>query len=142
MESLWVHVVVPVVAALVLNGIIFSLKWNDANNTKTNTYLPPGYIIGIIWVIILGVLGALHYRVKGTVASYFVAGLITFCLSYPFMTAGLQSGTWASILNLITLVLAFVTCIVIPKPEIGYMIPILIWSGYVNLAQLLMPNCK
>jgi len=141
MQTLYVHILVPVVAALTLNGLIFALGWN-VGKAKKNPYLPPGYIIGIVWVIILGILGSLHYRLqeqKAFTVAYTIVALIIFCLLYPFLTSGLKSNTWSSVLNLATLVFAFSASLAIPRTEVAYMIPILLWATYVNVTQLLQP---
>jgi hypothetical protein len=118
-----------------LNAVVFSLGWNSSSNgIKKNPYLPPGYIIGSVWVVILGVLGALYYHTR----SVAVVGLIVFCLLYPFLTAGLRMNTLSAVLNLVTLVFAFVVTIIIPRVYIMYMVPILVWTGYVNVTQLLV----
>lgn len=140
--SVYVYIAMPVIAALCINGIIFSLGWNvgSATRAKKNPYLPPGYVVGIVWVVILGILGGLLYLVqkqKKQVASYAIVALIVFCLLYPFLTAGLQSNTWSAVLNLVTLIIAFSVSIIIPRSEIVYMVPILLWATYVNVTQLL-----
>ena len=55
------HILVPVLAAIIMNGIIYTFGINKySEKNKINPYIPPGYVIGTIWVIILGLLGYLH----------------------------------------------------------------------------------
>lgn len=132
----WIHVATPIICALIVNGIIFGLKWSQQERNK---YLPPGYIIAVVWVFILGILGFLHYLVyaKHPFAAWSVISLITFCLLYPFITSGLRYNALSKIMNLATLILSFMVAIILPRIYIGYMLPIIIWASYVNIAQLL-----
>ena len=145
MNVYW-HVFIPIIAALVVNGIIFGLHWNDNTKLKPNNpMLPPGIFIALIWNIILAILGFLHYKLYTTrhPSSWAVVGLIVFCLSYPFLTLGFKTNTFAAVLNFTTLVFAFVVCILIPRSLSIYMVPILAWATYVNLAQIAYPvTCK
>lgn len=133
----WVHVVIPIVAAIVVNACIFLLKWNE--NSTRNPLLPPGYIIGLVWIIIFGILGLLHYKLYPLYfyASWAVVSLIMFCLLYPFMTAGLSNSKWSKILNLMTLVFSFIVAIIVPRSYVLYMLPIILWASYVNVTQLM-----
>ncbi len=143
------HVLVPIILALLMNGIIYTFKLN-ANNTMTkkdNIYkklLPPGYIIGTIWIIIFGLLGYTHYLIykdnenKITITSLFIIFVILFCLAYPLIT-GLKVKT-GLLLNLISLILAFtlgITIILQSKFAFLFIIPLIVWSSFVNIVDTL-----
>jgi tryptophan-rich sensory protein len=135
---------IPIIAAIIMNGIIYTFGLNKKTNKNTiNPYIPPGYIVGIIWIIILGLLGYVHYllyNLKNEISftSLFVIFIILFCISYPLIT-GLNEKK-GQLLNLITLILAYVLglCTIIESKYIFiYVIPFIIWSTYVNLVFLI-----
>jgi tryptophan-rich sensory protein len=56
------HILIPVISAIIMNGIIYALHLNKINSKELNKlYIPPGYIIGIIWTILFALLGYVHY---------------------------------------------------------------------------------
>lgn len=138
------HILVPVLAAIIMNGIIYTFGINKysekTEKSKINPYIPPGYVIGTIWVIILGLLGYLHYLVYKkyeaiTFTSLLIVFVILFCISYPVITGlKVKSGL---LLNLITLILAFILALFViteSKYMFIYLIPLLVWASYVNIA--------
>jgi len=128
---IYIHIFVPIVLAIVLNFYIYMQGWN--NDNEKNSKLPPGYIIGSIWIIILGLLGYIHFLLYPSGYSWFIVLTILYCLSYPFLTSGLQN-TDNNIYNLIALILAIiVTIIMYYRSNIIYAIPFLLWTFYVNI---------
>lgn len=133
------YILVPVIIAIVLNLIIFKLGWNN-NSQGVSPGLPPGWVIGVIWVIILGILGyALYLTVglKDTVSSVLIVLLILACLAYPFYTSGLTMNSSAKLGNILTLIASYIVAIAIARRSpsvLPYMIPILIWGSYVNIS--------
>jgi tryptophan-rich sensory protein len=138
------HILVPVLAAIIMNGVIYTFgmnKYSDkTEKSKINPYIPPGYVIGTIWVIILGLLGYLHYLIYKkyesiTFTSLLIVFVILFCISYPLITGlRVKSGL---LLNLITLILAFILALFViteSKYMFIYLIPLLVWASYVNIA--------
>ena len=127
----YIHILVPIILAIVLNFYIYTQGWN--NDNEKNSKLPPGYIIGSIWIIILGLLGYIHFLLYPSGYSWFIVLTILYCLSYPFLTKGLQN-TDNNYFNLIALLLAIiVTIIMYYKSNIIYAIPFLLWTFYVNI---------
>ena len=127
----YIHILVPIILAIILNFYIYIQGWN--NDNQKNSKLPPGYIIGSIWIIILGLLGYIHFLLYPSVYSWFIVLTILYCLSYPFLTSGLQN-TDNNYFNLIALILAIiVTIIMYYKSNIIYSIPFLLWTFYVNI---------
>ena len=138
------HILVPVLTAIIMNGIIYTFGINKysekTEKNKINPYIPPGYVIGTIWVIILGLLGYLHYLVYKkydsiTFTSLLIIFTILFCISYPLITGlRVKSGL---LLNLITLILSFILALFViteSKYMFIYLIPLLVWASYVNIA--------
>lgn len=144
LKSPLLHIVIPIVLAIIINALMYSFKKDyKSQDYVKNKLLPPGYVIGIIWIIILGLLGYSHYLLvsqnnKVTVSSVMIVILVIFCLMYPFMTGGLKKKySNIHILNLITLIFAFIVALnVILQNRIAfyYMIPLLLWAIYVNIA--------
>jgi tryptophan-rich sensory protein len=130
------HILLPILAAGIVNAVIYTQKWNDKPMDKeTSKLLPPGYAIAIIWIFILGLLGYIHYLVYPSNVSYFIMAVILYCLAYPFLTAGLDAER-SGIYNIIAFVLAFAvtTSVYLQKnaknPTV-FTLPFLIWTGYV-----------
>ena len=137
LNSLIYNISIPIILALIMNGIIFFFKLNKEQ--KKNSYLPEGYIIGIIWVILLGLLGYIHYLLYNknkmiTISSLSIIFLILLCISYPIITnLKVKNGL---LLNLITLIVSFIVALMIiteSKYIFIYIIPLLIWASYVNI---------
>jgi tryptophan-rich sensory protein len=132
------NIFIPILLAIIVNGIIYTFGIRGME--KSNPFIPPGYIVGSIWVVILGLLGYVHYLLysidnKITFASLFTIFVILFCISYPFIT-GLKEKN-ASLLNLISLILAFtlgLLVIVQSKYIFIYTVPLIVWTSYVNFA--------
>jgi tryptophan-rich sensory protein len=140
-KPVFYHIFIPVISAIIMNGIIYTFGINKyTSKDKINPYIPPGYIIGIIWTVIFGLLGYAHYllyKLKNEIslASLSIVFLIIFCILYPFIT-GLKPKN-GLLLNLITLILAFIVSIIVileSKYIFIYLIPLLIWASYVNIA--------
>lgn len=129
------HILIPVILALIMNGIIYIFKLYKKNNNK---YLPPGYIIGIVWIFILALLGYSHYLLYSinniSIGSIAIAILITFCILYPLITGLIEK--IFSLMNLITLILSFIVALIVisySKYIFLYLIPLIIWVSYVNI---------
>jgi len=140
------YVLTPVVLAIIVNAIIYIKGWqssNEATNATTNNrnpLLPPGPIIGTIWIIIFAFLGYASYianQTRQTTTSIFITIIIIWCLAYPFLTNGLNQSP-GRILNTITLILAAILSIVSTAsqmPQTTYLlIPLFTWASYVNIA--------
>ena len=135
-----IHVLVPIMTACILNAYIYIRGW-DSQSYKSRTlqpgnkYLPPGYIIAIVWIIILGLLGYTHYLVYPSAASYTIIFAILYCLAYPFLTSGLQASK-ADVYNALSFIIATIVFIMVymQKHEaFVYVIPFVLWTSYVNV---------
>jgi len=129
MDSKIYYILVPIILATLLNVLIFTKRWN----TIQRKYLPPGWVIGIIWTIILGTLGYLLYLSKQHKVTYFaIAGLIVFILAYPFLTNKFVENT--KLLDTITLILSVLVAVMLffQKGMVLYMLPLLTWVLFVK----------
>ena len=137
-DNIYLHMLFPVLATLIVNGIVFAMKWNKNNNASANRrFLPPGYIIGFIWVVLFALLGAIHWFVRNDkVAAYTLIALMVWCILYPFYTGGLQQSR-AVLMNTLTLGIVFTVALILAtrghNKETLYFIPILGWTMYVNI---------
>lgn len=76
--ALWLNVLAPVLAAGVVNGVIYRQGWSsDSNGSRASMtsrayseLLPPGWAIALIWTLLFALLGYAHYRVFPSVASF------------------------------------------------------------------------
>jgi tryptophan-rich sensory protein len=136
------YIFTPVILAIILNLIIYSFKWNK---NEPNPYLPPGYVIGIVWIIIFGLLGYAYYlilneRNKITLGSISIILMILFCLLYPFLTGGFNNKYISRLLNMLTLIFSIIVGFIIfseSKYIYLYIIPLILWSLYVNITDFL-----
>jgi tryptophan-rich sensory protein len=133
-------ILIPIIAAVMMNGIIYTFGLNKQYDKNIiNPYIPPGYVIGTIWVVILGLLGYSHYLLyklnnRISFTSLFLIFVILFCISYPLITWLKQKSE--SLLNLITLILAFILGILViieSKYIFIYIIPLIAWTTYINI---------
>ena len=143
MDSLILNISLPVGVAALENYIIYA---NGGMPTyTTNPMLPPGYIVGIVWIILLGSLGYAHYllyNLQGgnTIASSSVIVLILYCLSYPIL---IYYNTFKekelNIFSLcITSVASLITFMTYPT-AFAAMLPTLVWISYVELSDIIYP---
>ena len=128
------HLLIPIIIALILNFIISIKKWDDG---KKGSLLPSGPYIGIIWMAILVSLGHAHYllyeKSKVTFASLFLIGVIIYCISYPIITQ-LDKKKGATF-NVIALVLTSILLLVVYQESYQafiYILPLFIWISFVS----------
>jgi len=136
------HISIPILLTIITNGIIYSTNvrmYTSPSIKKSMIQLPPGYVIGIVWIILLGLLGYTHYLLykinnKISFECYFLEVFILFCLSYPFVTQFQEK--LSRLMNFISFVYSFILSLVIIHTSLSifwYLIPLLLWITYVNL---------
>jgi tryptophan-rich sensory protein len=145
MNNLYYNIFIPIIIAIIMNASIYLLGWNKDDDMKyKKSILPPGYVIGIIWIIIFGLLGYSHYLLYNinnriSLGSISIIFVILFCLSYPIITKlKFKNGL---LLNLITLILSFILGLIViieSKYVFLYIIPLIVWSCYVNISDVLL----
>ena len=122
--------------AIAINTMIYN-KQIVNYKPQTSKYLPPGYIIGSIWVFLFGILGYILYRLHHytSFASISIYIFILFSVLYPFITK-LSPGSLSDIFNKIALILAYMVCYLVYSENRGltnYLLPLFCWITYVNL---------
>ena len=93
-----------------MNGLIFAMGWQD-QSTSGRGLLPPGWVIGLVWVGLFGGLGVAYWRLdrqglNGAQGRRRIIWLAVWCLAYPLYTAGLSSRSLGLLGNVATVVLA------------------------------------
>lgn len=129
------HIFTPIILAFIVNGIIYINGWNK-NNNNNNKLLPPGYVIAIIWVLILGILGYTHYLSYPSTESWIIVFAILYCLAYPFLTSGLKNSEKTNVFNIIALIISiivFISVFLRNKLTSLFILPFLLWCMYVNI---------
>lgn len=136
-------VLLPVLAAGVVNAIVFALGWNDREPQTVATSpvpLPPGWAVGLIWTAIFACLGGAWYAVGVvSLAAAVILCALAFCLAYPFLTQGLRQDTRRTrVLNVVTLIVAALVAAAVgaARPAaLALVAPLLAWASYVNISQ-------
>lgn len=158
----WLYVLIFVVVCLAANFILWTdlsglnYKGDPHNSFKRNPLLPPGWMIGVIWVIIFGFFGYasyLLYKENDGVSVAFVAIIVAavFCLLYPVFIYFAAKGDpskyekYARVLNLLALIVAFVLALLVIRESdsaFWFIVPFLVWSSYVNFADSVYMNFR
>lgn len=142
----WAQILLFIAVALVANAFIYFMRyysWNNPYYVKS-PLLPPGFIIGIIWVVLFGFFGYSHYLVfketgTWTVANIAIILVAVFCLFY--LTIVYYRPEYTKFLNCASLILAFTLSILVfneSEAAFWWLIPFVAWSAYVNLADSLI----
>jgi tryptophan-rich sensory protein len=136
-----IAVLATVLVTLALNGVVFALGWAGAPHP--NPLLPPGWVIGSVWVLLLALLAVAWWLLAnadlpGTRRlSPWVLALIGGCLAYPFYTLGFSNDTNALIGNLATIAGgAFLAGRVMPvaRSAAGLILLTVIWVSFATFA--------
>lgn len=142
------HIGLPIFLAILMNGLVYGLKIvrrePKIDSKKDAISLPPGYVIGIVWFVIFGFLGYVHYllyKIKNKLSwqCYLIEIFILFCLCYPVVTQFKKNES--TIMNYISLLFSFILALVIMNVSLEiflYLIPLLLWISYVNLYTILV----
>jgi tryptophan-rich sensory protein len=139
LEGKELHLLVPIVLALILNYIISIKKWDD----KKSSLLPSGPYIGLIWIVILLCLGNAHYilyeKSKISFASIYLIFVIIYCLSYPIITQ--LDRKKGAVLNTIAMILTSILLLVVYQESteaLLYTIPLFLWISFVNYSDAIV----
>ena len=142
-----INILTPVAAAIAMNALIFAKGWDSASSASPITrskLLPPGPVIGAVWIAIFASLGYAHYLLyrQHPMAAWYLVAIIAWCLLYPLLTSGLQE-TRAKLFNTISLILAAMLCIIVAQsdnksPALYFVLPLLAWTSYVNISDALV----
>jgi tryptophan-rich sensory protein len=129
-----IHILFPLLLVAFVNKNMRTKQY-----MPNNPFLPPGYIIGIVWFVLFGLLGYVTfilYKQKKWIAYILIWLLLLFYISYPYLTIGFRNMKTIKMLNVIALIVTvFVSTyiFIINKKTFYFMVPVLLWLLYVNL---------
>ena len=139
-----IHILVPVIIALILNYIIFVKKWgSNSKNNQQKGLIPDGKIVGFVWILIFMLLGNAHYilykKNKMSFASIFLLFVIIYCISYPIVTRLDQKK--GRIMNTVSLILSSILMLVTfyeSREAFVYTVPLFVWTSFVNYSDAII----
>lgn len=109
--GLAVNIAISIGLALAANALVFLV--NPAEQARTPAYRlqPPGFVIGIVWIILFASMGTARWLIVRREEREFknanlVFLLILLCVAYPLYTLGLSSLTVGLAGNIVTAVTA------------------------------------
>lgn len=139
--ALTANVAVLLIVTIAVNGFLFAVGWAGpaATAARKMPMVPPDYMVGLIWTVLLGLMGAarwVYVRQSGDSGwrSWAPYALGAVCIAYPFYTSGLKLnaaaywGTWLTIFC--TLAAIFVLRSRDARSP-WYLLPTACWGGYV-----------
>ncbi len=144
MNLFFYNIFIPIIAGLIMNGIIYTFKLNKNLKISDKSILPPGYVVGSVWIILLGLLGYVHYMLYNmyegiTITSILVIIFIIFCILYPVIVN--YNPKITLLMNLFSLVFVFVLGLFIIKESTYvflFIIPLLAWLILVSISDILV----
>ena len=139
-----VYIFTPIILSFIINIFIFRTKNKSLIKSRKLKYLPPGGIIGIVWIILLGLLGYIYSLIDNknksmNIQKILLILLTIFCLSYSVLTAN-STIRFSKNYNYLTLLFVLIVyySIYTKYHEISYyLIPLLCWVLYVNIITFL-----
>jgi len=141
MESAYIFVVF-IGAAILVNS--FSYK----TRIKPSGLLPPGYIIGLVWIFLIACMAYAetlvlqNTKMGSSTIAYYIPGLFIYCILYPFYTGMYKNKTNRNIVNIANigavLLSSWVAYSVYDFSHLaGYLIGLTaVWSLYATIATL------
>jgi tryptophan-rich sensory protein len=135
-KSLLLNISVALILVLGMNGLIFLSGWQNepVSILKTPYIQVPGYLIGMIWVILFGLMATARWYLNFLEGKNYYQNIIVFlifiCLIYPVYTVGLAN-LYVGIAGII--VTAFFAIFVvwrlwnISRKSAYYIIPVIVW---------------
>lgn len=139
-----------IILFFVVIAIIGNLFFNAGNDIKDykleidKSYLPPGPLVGFIWIIVFGILGLTYSKIdskkdKNNYSKLTIILFIIFCFMYGPLTMG-KSSRYIKNYNYLALIFLFYLSYMLNssvKNSIYYLFPIFLWIGYVALLTLM-----
>ena len=84
-----IYILIPIILSFIINIFIFRRKNKTLIKSRNLKYLPPGPIIGIVWIFLLGLLGYIYsLRDKNNESTKNIAYLANNILFIIFNTNG------------------------------------------------------
>jgi tryptophan-rich sensory protein len=136
-----------VIIIFIFIALLGNIIFNNEQMTKKESnkkYLPPGYVIGSIWIFIFGLLGYIYSKINlnkknASQSQYVIILFLIFCFLYGPLTNG-KSSRFIKNYNYLTLLFLVYVSYMISKnsEDILYLfIPIYLWVLYIFYVTLL-----
>lgn len=145
MLAAWIQILIFVVVALVANLFILIFGWGGGVKSYKSPLLPPGWLIGIVWVVLFGFFGYAHYllyKESGfSVASIAIIVVAVFCLVYTLVAY--RKPQYMRLMNMFSLILAFTLGILVfaeNEDAFWWILPLIVWTSYINLIDCVIYN--
>lgn len=137
-----------VALALLVNGLLFALDLRTGGQGQRSRsefpLLPPAWVIGVVWTVLLALMGFVQSRVTAALQGqragslpWLVPALLLNCLLYPAYTAGFTQEGVGVAGNLLTLALsAYVAGRLHPLTRLGSLLMgvVVAWSAFASYA--------
>lgn len=138
-SSLFANVAGAVGLAVLVDGAIALLGWGSASDARALAGAPPGIVVGAVWVVLFGLMGAARATVTDSMhpqrraLARGIVGVLVFCSLYPAYTGGLSSLRAAELGNITTLAVASVLALALrpasPRAA-ALVVPTIAWVGF------------
>jgi len=160
-DSAWSVILLFAVVCLAVNVYMYLIGRYGYGYVKRsmyahNRYLPPGYLIGVVWIGVFAALGYSFYLAytgdpntdatgnklnpkKWNRACYLIIVVSAYCLAYPLLSMFVPE-KFIPLLNLIALFMAAALSIVVISECLAafwYTLPLLVWLAYINFADVM-----
>jgi len=137
----WLSVILPVIAVLIGNAIIFATgSGNDEPAYYTQPLSPPGWVVGIIWLIIYPMWGAARWYARqtglaGVRTSRWLLALMVWGLIYPIVTStpNLPVSVAANFASLALAIMTAWQVRRVSKRAFALIVPSIVWLGFANV---------
>ncbi|SEF99798.1 TspO and MBR related proteins [Bryocella elongata] len=136
-KSLALTLAIYLLSPLLLNGIIFALHWDTPH--PANPMLPPGAIVGSIWMLLFLAMGLARWLAaqRNAAIARWPDALALACMLYPLYTAGLRSltiGFWGTVATLILAAAVLLRVRPIRTSAAALIVPVIVWLAYAGTA--------
>ena len=138
LSGLAANLVVFVVTPLVVNGVIFGL--GVQRNGGAQTGLPPGWVVGTIWLVLFAAMGAARWLLLRAARTHgerrgaeWVSALAFLCLLYPVYTRGFSDLMAGLVGNVVTWLVAVpVAAYAFRRVRAAgwWLVPLVAWLSY------------
>ena len=143
--ALAANVAVLLTATIAINGFLFAVGW--ATPGRQMPMIPPGAVVGLIWTVLLGLMGAARWVYVQRSGDHgwrswtpYMLGAL--CIAYPFYTNGLQRNGAAFWGTVLTLIVAMAVMLVLRRRDARspwLLVPTAFWGGYVLSVMIAYP---
>lgn len=132
--------VAALVAVLAVNWAVFRLGLAGGSNYPDVWIEPPGWVIGLAWVLIFPMWGLARWHGlragrEGRRLAAFIVFLMAWSLAYPAITAGfdLYKSAAANAVSFLIVGFAYLTARKVSRTASWWILPSLVWVTFANV---------